>query len=90
VRRRVVDILVSTYPSGQNLRGRFVELQHRVEGTDQWLRVRQARLARDPSRSDGFKARFAVPTRGLTLRAYVPASTGAPCFSPAASNSWQS
>jgi hypothetical protein len=89
-RRRVVDVSVSTGLSGQTLRRRFVELQRKVSGTDQWVLVRRARLAASRDAESVFTARFAVPTRGLTLRAFVPASTGAPCFSAAASNSWTS
>ena len=89
-RRRVVDVSVSTGLSGQSARSRLVELQRRVEGTDQWTRVRQARLARDRPGPSLFKARFAIPTRGLTLRVFAPAQTGAPCFSAAASETWRS
>jgi hypothetical protein len=87
--RRVVVVSVSTWTSGQSLRGRYVELQRRVSGTDSWVRVRRALLM--PTQGIGmFRARFSVQTRGLTLRVVVPAVTGAPCFTAAASDSWRS
>jgi hypothetical protein len=91
-RRRVVDVSVSTSDTGQNIRGRFVELQRQAEGTSEWVRVRRARLAVRPMirGSRYFGARFAVPTRGLTLRVVSPAETGAPCFSAGVSNTWRS
>ena len=87
--RRVVVVSVSTWTSGQSLRGRYVELQRRVSGTDSWVRVRRALLV--PTQGIGtFRARFRVQTRGLTLRVVVPAETGVPCFTAAASDSWRS
>jgi hypothetical protein len=94
-RTRTVTVAVSTWFSGQTLRGRFVELQRRVEGTEQWVRVRRARLG-PAQRSRGllpgllFKTQFSVPKRGLTLRVFVPAQTGAPCFAAGVSASWRS
>jgi hypothetical protein len=87
--RRVVIVSVSTWTSGQSLRGRYVELQRKVGATDSWVRVRRARL----SRAEGigmFRTTFSVQTRGLTLRVFVPPEMGAPCFAPAASDSWRS
>jgi hypothetical protein len=92
-RRRVVNVSVSTGLGGQDVRGRFVELQRKVEGTDQWLRVRRARLGRGTYEGyfgRRFKARFSVPTRGLTLRVFAPDATGAPCFSSGFSASFES
>jgi hypothetical protein len=83
-RRRVVRALVSTRPTGQNLRSRFIELQRKVPGTDEWVRVRRARLGRVRPPFTGpdlFEARFSVRARGLTMRLFVPPQTGAPCFS---------
>jgi hypothetical protein len=88
-RLRRVDITVATGQTGQNLRGRQVELQRRVAGTDAWVRVRRARLVR-AVRYGEFRTRFAVPTRGLTLRVLVPTETGAPCFQASASQTWRS
>jgi hypothetical protein len=92
-RRRVLTALVDTRPTGQNLRRRFIELQRKVPDTDEWVRVRRARLvrARRPfNRADLFQARFPIRTRGLTMRVFVPAQTGAPCFSAGASSSFTS
>jgi hypothetical protein len=88
-RLRRVDVSVSTWTSGQSLRGRFVELQRKIPGTNEWVRVRRARLGRG-ARYGWFATRFAVPTRGLTLRVLVPAETGAPCFSASVSQTWRS
>jgi hypothetical protein len=92
-RNRVVTVLVSTRPSGQNLRGKLVELQRKVPSTDQWVRVRQARLRRGTrpfNTADMFQARFTVRTRGLTMRSFVPARSAAPCFSAGASEPFTS
>ena len=92
-RRRVLTALVDTRPTGQNLRRRFVELQRKVPDTDEWVRVRRARLARATrpfNRADMFQARFSIQTRGLAMRVFVPAQTGAPCFSAGASESFRS
>jgi hypothetical protein len=92
-RSRILTALVESRPTGQNLRGKFVELQRKVPGTDQWVRVRRARLTRATApfnRSDMFQARFTVRARGLTMRVFVPAQTGAPCFSAGVSESFTS
>lgn len=94
-RKRVVLVSVSTWFSGQSLRGRFVELQRQIEESDVWVRVRRARLGpRRRSRGllpgDLFTTQFAIPTRGLTLRVLVPQQTGAPCFSAGVSATWRS
>ena len=88
-KNRSAVALVSSRPAGHNLRRKFVELQRKVEGTDQWVRVRRARLTRAPAfwGTDAFQARFPVRTRGLTLRVFVPPATAAPCFGSAASPS---
>jgi hypothetical protein len=88
-RLRRLGILINTRDTGQNLTGRTVELQRKVGGTDQWVRVRTAKLRRMlPVRTwgpDSFQAEFRVPTRGLTLRVFAPAATGAPCYAAGAS-----
>lgn len=56
--------------------GRIVELQRRT-AAGRWVLVRRARLR---ATSTAYEAVFPVPTRGLTLRALVPARTAAPCF----------
>jgi hypothetical protein len=75
-------VLVSTQ---QNMKGRPVELQRLVGG--QWKRVRTARLA--PFRRD-FAATFTVRGHLLTLRAFVPARSAAPCYAATASETLSS
>ena len=94
-KQRIVTVSVSTWFSGQSLRGRFVELQRRIEGTDEWVRVRRARLgpgrqSRFPLPGRVFEAKFTVPRRGLTLRIYFSQRTAAPCFSAGVSTTWGS
>ena len=70
----------------------MVELQRFSGGT--WVRVRRARFAYRPLLEYGgafnYEARFVVPTRGLRLRAFVPAESAAPCFLAGASPEWRS
>lgn len=92
-RTRVVNVLVQTRPTGQSLRGKFVELQRKLPGTDRWVRVRRARLARATrpfNVADMFQARFTVRARGLTMRVLVPPQTAAPCFSAGVSATFTS
>jgi hypothetical protein len=92
-RLRRVDVRVSSGHTGLNLRGKFVELQRKLAGTDSWVRVRRARLGRgtfERYAGQQFRTRFAVTTRGLTLRVLVPAETGAPCYSAGVSDTWRS
>lgn len=90
-RRRVVLAIVSSGFTGQSLRRKFVELQRKVEGTDRWVRVRRARLAPLGNVRGAFTASFTgVRTRGLTLRAFAPAATAAPCFTAGASEPFKS
>ena len=92
-RLRRADVSVSTGQSGQNIRRRVVELQRKVAGTSQWVRVRRARLGRGTYEGffgQVFKARFSVPTRGLTLRVLVPDESGAPCFAAGFSQEFRS
>ena len=87
----VVHITPAT-PTGQvGFRGKTVELQRLSAGG--WVRVRSARLVRKASLRWGpfnYQASFTVPTRGLRLRAYLPAKRAAPCFLPGASATWRS
>jgi hypothetical protein len=53
-------------------------------------RARLVRATRPFNRADLFQARFPIRTRGLTMRVFVPAQTGAPCFSAGASSSFTS
>jgi hypothetical protein len=79
-------------PSGQvGFQRKTIELQRSTPGG--WVRVRSARLVRKASLRWGafnYQARFTVPTRGLRLRAYLPAQSAAPCFLPGASQTWRS
>ena len=84
----IVGVLVGTRETGQNVRRRYVELQRKVPGSDDWVRVRRARLGRPPkifTSSDSYWATFTIKTKGLTLRAFVPEATAAPCYRPTAS-----
>jgi len=78
-------------PSGVGLKRKTVELQ-RLSPSG-WVRVRSARLARKADLEWGafnYEATFTVPTRGLKLRAYLPAASAAPCYLPGASAPWRS
>jgi hypothetical protein len=79
-------------PTGQvGFQGKTIELQRSTPGG--WVRVRSARLVRKASLRWGpfnYQAAFTVPTRGLRLRAYLPAASAAPCYLPGGSESWRS
>jgi hypothetical protein len=66
------------------LGGRFVALQRLAGG--RWTHVRRIRLGIDGA----YSATFAVPTRGLRLRIFVPAATAAPCYTASASQTVRS
>jgi hypothetical protein len=93
-RKRIVDVTVLTWLSGQSLHGRFVELQRKIDATGSWVRGRRARLERGGTGGrvwpGQFTTRFSVRKRGLTLRVVVPDETGAPCFSTGISRTWRS
>ena len=72
----------------QDLKGRLVVLQRRVGGA--WTRIQSARLVVDPKAYATYVATFTVRQRGWTLRALVPASAAAPCFTASASEKWVS
>jgi hypothetical protein len=84
-RVRVSVTPFSTLPL--KLKGLFVELQRLSAG--QWTRVRRARFALRRG-ATGFSATFTVKRRGLTLRAFVPARSAAPCYAATASKTWTS
>jgi hypothetical protein len=65
---------------GARLGGRVVALQRLAGG--RWRHVRRIQLKAE---GNVYWAVFAVPTRGLRLRIFVPAKTAAPCHDPAAS-----
>lgn len=79
-------------PTGEvPLKGKTIELQRRTPGG--WVTIQRARLAYKPSLRWGafnYEARFRVPTRGLTLRANLPAASAAPCYLPGASATFRS
>jgi hypothetical protein len=65
--------------SGDQFKGRIVELQRLVAG--QWKPMRRARFVRDRS---SFAATFKAPRIG-TFRAFVPARSASPCYAASAS-----
>jgi hypothetical protein len=79
-------------PAGEvGFEGKLLELQR--QAGSRWVRVRAARLVRKASFRWGafnYQASFRIPTRGLTLRAFLPAHSAAPCFLPGASPTWRS
>jgi hypothetical protein len=73
----------------QDMKGRVVELHRLVAG--QWRVLRRTRLVADRSSwGVNASATFTVRQRGLTLRAFVPAKSAAPCYAPTASETWTS
>jgi hypothetical protein len=82
-----VRVDVTLFDLSLKLKGRFVELQRLSAG--QWIRVRRARFVVMRGRT-GFSATFTVKQRGLTLRAFIPAESAAPCYAPTASKTWTS
>jgi hypothetical protein len=90
--RRAWRVAVSP-PSLSNLsmKGKLVVLQRRSGG--RWVRYRVARLVYKPSLTLGalnHEAVFAVPKRGLRLRALLPAKSAAPCYLASATLAWRS
>ena len=71
------------------LTGRFIELQ-RLTTAGQWSRIRRGKLTGFGANlyNRTYYANFTVP-RGLTLRAFVPAKTAAPCWSSAVSKTFK-
>jgi hypothetical protein len=72
--------------------GRVAILQRKTaNGT--WVLVRRARFARIGSAGPhgvDYAAGFKIPTRRLTVRVFVPAATGAPCYTAGVSGEWRS
>jgi hypothetical protein len=85
-------VRVNPRPVYMNLTGKFVELQRARSG--KWARYKRAKLVRKPNFEYGgatnHVAIFEVPARGLTLRAFLPAKSVAPCFLGGASPTWRS
>ena len=72
------------------MNGRFVELQ-RLSTAGQWTRIRRGKLVGFGANlyNRTYLAHFTVP-KGLTLRAFVPAKTAAPCWSSTVSKTFKS
>jgi hypothetical protein len=81
-----VRVGVTSFDLPLKLKGKIVELQRPSAG--QWTRVRRARFS--VRRPGSFSATFTVKRRGLTLRAFVPAESAAPCYAATASKTWSS
>jgi hypothetical protein len=91
--RRAWRVYVSPPPPGRvSMKGKIVELQRLSGGS--WVRVRRARLVYKPRYEWGgafnHEAVFAVRARRLTLRAFLPSESAAPCYHAGASNQWRS
>lgn len=74
-----------------SMQGKIVELQRWSGG--RWLRYRRAPLVPKPSYDYGalnHEAVFAVPKRGLRLRAFLPARSAAPCYLAGVTQPWRS
>jgi hypothetical protein len=78
-------VTVITGSIGQNMNGRPVELQ-RLDGGE-WRTIQRARLT---GTQITFSATFAVQAAGLTLRAFVPAQSAAPCYVATPTDTWVS
>jgi hypothetical protein len=85
-------VRVNPQPLYMNLAGKFVELQRLRSG--KWVRYKRQRLVGKPNFEYGgatnHVAIFEVPARGLTLRAFLPTKSVAPCFLGGASAQWRS
>jgi hypothetical protein len=92
-RKRAWKVHVNHYgfPLNLTLAGKQVVLQ-RKRGQS-WTAYKSAKLKRVPHLKHGaynHEAVFEVPSRGLTLRAFVPAKTVGQCHLPGASEPWRS
>jgi hypothetical protein len=87
-----VEVYSSVGPGAKPviMTGRWVELQ-RLGAAGQWTRIRRGKLAGFGANlyNRTYFANFTVP-KGLTLRAFVPAKTAAPCWSSAVSKTFKS
>jgi hypothetical protein len=79
-------------PAGKiGFQAKRIELQR--QAGSRWVPVRAAQLKRRASFRWGafnYQASFRIPTRGLTLRAFLPARSAGPCFLAGASPTWRS
>ena len=92
-RRRAWRVHVDNggFPLNLTLNGKPVVLQRKRGGA--WARYKTALLKRKASLKLGaynHEAVFEIPTRGLTLRALVPAKTAGQCWLPGTSEPWRS
>jgi hypothetical protein len=83
---RGVRVVVTTRETHQRMAGRIVELQRKAGS--EWVRARRATLGR--VQDHRYEATFRVRRHGLTLRAFVPAGSAAPCYLATASKSHRS
>ena len=86
MRGRTLRVVVDTVFTGQRMHRRLVMLQRKAGA--RWVRVRQGRLRR--AGSGRWAASFRIRQRGLTLRAFVPARSAAPCYLATATRSFKS
>jgi hypothetical protein len=74
------------------LTGRVAILQRKTT-SGAWLAIRRARFVRIGSTGPhgiDYAAGFRIPTRRLTVRVFLPAATGAPCYVAGVSDEWRS
>lgn len=85
-------VRVNPQPVYMNLAGKLVDLQRLRSG--KWVRYKRARLVSKPNYEYGGAtnhiAIFEVPTRALTLRAFLPTKSVSPCFFGGPSTQWRS
>jgi hypothetical protein len=90
--RRAWKVLVNPTPINMKLAGRVVQLQR--FRAKKWEAYKRARLVYKPTLEYGgaynHQAVFEVPARGLTLRAFLPSKSAAPCYAAKASEQWHS
>jgi hypothetical protein len=87
--RRAWKLYVNT--GDKDWTGKLVLLQRKRGAA--WASYKQAKLVRKPSFKLGaynHEVVFEAPARGLTLRAYLPAKSAAPCYSAGASEPFRS
>jgi hypothetical protein len=89
---RVWRVIVNPVPLYEKMAGRFVVLQRQRGST--WVTYKRARLVLKANFEYGgatnHEARFEVPTRGLKLRALLPAKSAGPCYLAKTTEPWRS
>jgi hypothetical protein len=89
VRRERSGRYLTLVPAHATLRGEFLELQRLVGG--QWKRVKYLRInPRNISYGGSYWAKFAVRTKGWTMRVFAPPDTTAPCYTAGATQTFRS